>query len=37
MDIDVYLQLLIDELQEVWNVEVRTFDALKKDNFNMPA
>jgi hypothetical protein len=37
MDIDVYLQPLIDELQELWNVGVCTFDASKKDNFNMQA
>jgi len=30
MDIDVYLQPLIDEVQELWNVRVRTFDASKK-------
>jgi hypothetical protein len=35
MDIDVYLQPLIDELLELWNVGVRTFDASKKANFNM--
>jgi hypothetical protein len=27
MDIDVYLQPLIEELQELWNVGVRTFDV----------
>jgi len=37
MDIDVYLQPLIDELQELWNVGACTFDASKKDNFNMRA
>jgi len=37
MDIDVYLQPLIEELQELWNVGVRTFDALKKNNFVMRA
>jgi hypothetical protein len=35
MDIDVYLQPLIDELLELWNVGIRTFDASKKENFNM--
>jgi len=35
MDIDVYLQPLIDKLQELWNVGVQTFDASKMDNFNM--
>jgi hypothetical protein len=37
MDIDVYLQPLIDELLELWNVGVRTFDASKMENFNMRA
>lgn len=37
MDIDVYLQPLIDELLELWNVGVRTFDASKIENFNVPA
>jgi hypothetical protein len=37
MDIDVYLQPLIEELQELWNVGVRTFDALMKNNFVMRA
>jgi hypothetical protein len=27
MDIDVYLQPLIEELQELWNVGVRTYDV----------
>jgi hypothetical protein len=37
MDIDVYLQSLIDELLELWNVGVRTFDASKNEYFNMRA
>jgi hypothetical protein len=37
MDIDVYLQPLIDELLELWNVGVRTFDASKMEHFNMRA
>jgi hypothetical protein len=37
MDINVYLQPLIDELLELWNVGVRTFDASKMENFNMRA
>jgi hypothetical protein len=35
MDINVYLQPLIDELLDLWNVGVRTFDASKMENFNM--
>jgi hypothetical protein len=35
MDIDVYLQPLINELLELWNVGVQTFDASKMENFNM--
>jgi hypothetical protein len=37
MDLDVYLQPLIDELQELWNVGVHTFNASKKNNFVMRA
>jgi hypothetical protein len=37
MDIDVYLQPLIEELQELWNVRVRTFNASNKTNFVMRA
>jgi len=37
MDIDVYLQSLIDELLELWNVGVRTLDASKMENFTMRA
>jgi hypothetical protein len=36
MDIDVYLQPLIDELL-MWNVGVRTFDTSKMEHFNMRA
>jgi len=35
MGIDIYLQPLIEELQELWNVGVHTFDASKKNNFVM--
>jgi hypothetical protein len=31
MDIDVYLQPLIEELQELWNVGVCTYDVSKKN------
>jgi hypothetical protein len=37
MDIDVYLQPLIDELQELWNVGVRTFDISNRKHFMMRA
>jgi hypothetical protein len=37
MDIDVYLQSLIEELQKLWNVGVHIFDASKKNNFVMRA
>jgi hypothetical protein len=37
MDINVYLQPLIEELQELWNVGLLTFDASKKNNFVMRA
>ena len=32
-DIDVYLQPLIDELKELWDNGVETYDASKKHNF----
>jgi hypothetical protein len=37
IDIDVYLQPLIEELHELWNVGVCTFDASNKTNFVMQA
>jgi uncharacterized protein YlbG (UPF0298 family) len=33
--IDVYLQPLIDELQQLWNYGVVTYDASKKQYFRM--
>jgi len=33
MDIDVYLQPLTEELQKLWNIGVRTYDASNKKNF----
>ncbi|XP_057246774.1 uncharacterized protein LOC104900417 [Beta vulgaris subsp. vulgaris] len=35
--IDVYLQPLIEELKELWEVGVETYDASKKENFKMHA
>jgi len=35
--LDVYLQLLIDELKILWDIGVNTFDAWKKQNFIMKA
>ena len=35
MDIDVYLQPLIEELWELWNVRVHTFDVSTKRHFIM--
>jgi hypothetical protein len=37
IDIDIYLQPLIEELHELWNVGVCTFDASNKTNFVMQA
>ena len=34
-DIDIYLQPLIDELNELWKVGVETYDASTKQNFCM--
>ncbi|XP_075089615.1 uncharacterized protein LOC107786374 isoform X4 [Nicotiana tabacum] len=36
-DIDVYLEPLIDELQELWYNGVNTYDASRKENFCMRA
>ncbi|XP_062075803.1 uncharacterized protein LOC133779922 [Humulus lupulus] len=36
-NIDVYLKPLIEELKELWEVGVETFDASTKKNFNMRA
>ena len=35
MDIDGYLQLLIERLQELWNIGVHTFNVSNKTNFVM--
>ena len=34
---DVYLQPLIEELQELWKVGVVTYDALTQETFKMRA
>lgn len=34
-DIDVFLRPLIDELKDLWNIGVETFDASREQNFNM--
>jgi hypothetical protein len=36
-DIDVYLQPLIEELKELWEVGVETYDVSSKENFQMRA
>jgi len=36
-DIDVYLRPLIEELKELWNIGVETFDSHKKEVFHMHA
>ncbi|XP_020242858.1 uncharacterized protein LOC109821073 [Asparagus officinalis] len=36
-DIDVYLRPLIDELKELWDIGVETFDASVGRNFNLRA
>ena len=37
IDIDVYLQLLIDELKKLWDNGAKTYDALLKYNFKLYA
>ena len=34
-NIDLYLQPLIDELKQLWDVGVDTYDAFRKQNFQM--
>ena len=36
-DIDIYLQPLIDELNELWEVGAETYDVSTKQNFCMCA
>ncbi|XP_024630394.2 uncharacterized protein [Medicago truncatula] len=36
-NIDVYMQPLIEELKELWEIGVRTFDACKRESFQMRA
>ena len=36
-EIDIYLQPLIDELQELWEHGVTTYDVASKQNFFMHA
>jgi len=32
--LDVFLRLLIDELNNLWSVGVETYDVYRKENFN---
>lgn len=34
-DLHVFLQPLIAELNELWNIGLETYDALSKENFQM--
>ena len=36
-DIDIYLQPLIDELNDLWEIRIETYDASTKQNFCMHA
>ncbi|XP_058787489.1 uncharacterized protein LOC131661866 isoform X2 [Vicia villosa] len=36
-NIDVYMQPLVEELKELWEIGVKTFDACKKESFQMRA
>ena len=36
-DIDVYLALLIDDLNTLWNEGVQAYDAYKQETFNLKA
>ena len=37
MNLDVYMQPLVKELKELWEIGVKTFDACKKESFQMRA
>ena len=37
MNLDVYMQPLVEELKELWEIGVKTFDACKKESFQMRA
>lgn len=37
MNIDVYLQPLIDDLKTLWESGIETYDAFKKQNFHLRA
>jgi hypothetical protein len=34
-EIDVYLQLLVDDLQELWNEGIHTYDSSTQENFKL--
>ena len=36
-NIDIYLQLLIDELKQLWSSRALTYDVLRKQNFPLQA
>ena len=36
-DLDVYLAPLIDDLKALWNVDIETYDAYRKETFNLRA
>ena len=36
-EIDVYLQSLIEELKELWNDGVRTYDCMSREFFQLRA
>ena len=36
-EIDVYLRPLIDELRELWEIGVETYDSVSKRNFRLHA
>ena len=34
-DIDIYLKPLVDELKDLWDFGIKTYDAFKKESFDM--
>ena len=36
-EIDIYLKPLVDELKELWEEDIETYDAYNKEHFQMRA
>ena len=36
-DVDIFLEPLIDEVKQLWDVRVKTYDSYRKETFDMHA